>query len=166
MSEAMELTGGCACGALRYRLTGTPLVGHACHCRDCQRTTGSAFAINLWIERERVECTAGRARSFLLSGGSGKPHEVFFCEACGTTVWSRYDSVPGLSLFVRAGTLDEPGAVEPDVHIFTAAKLPWLKLPDGALVFEKMYEVRRVWPAEKYARLRANIARHAAPAGA
>jgi len=89
---------------------------------------------------------------------------VFFCGECGTTVWSRYHAVPGQSLFVRAGTLDDPGAVRPDVHIFTGTKLPWLVLPDGARAFEKMYEVKSVWPAEKYARLRANVARYAEPA--
>jgi len=166
MTEDSQPTGGCACGALRYRLTRTPLVVHACHCRDCQRITGSAFVINVWIERECVECTAGQPRAFLLAGGSGKPHEVFFCGACGTTVWSRYHSVPGHSLFVRAGTLDDPCAAEPDVHIFTATKLSWVKLPDGVPAFEKMYVVRDVWPPERYARLRANIARHATPAGA
>ena len=161
----MDLTGSCACAAVRYQLTGPPLVVHACHCRDCQRITGSAFVINVWIEGERVVSTADRPRSCLLTGGSGEPHEVFFCGECGTTVWSRYHSVPGCSLFVRAGTLDDPRAVQPDVHIFTASKLPWVKLPDGVRAFEKGYELRQVWPAESYARLRANIARQAAPTG-
>src|SRR5262245_47470233 len=87
MSDSRDLTGGCACGALRYRLAGTPLVVHACHCRDCQRITGSAFVVNVWIEGELVERLAGRPRSFALKGGGGKPHEVFFCGECGTTVW-------------------------------------------------------------------------------
>lgn len=162
MSALAGATGGCACGALRHRLTDAPLVVHACHCRDCQRLTGSAFAINLWIERECVELLTGRPRSFLLTGGSGKPHEVFFCGDCGTTVWSRYHAVPGHTLFVRGGALDDPAAVEPDVHIYLASKLPWLRLPDGALGFEEMYAPKDVWPAEEYARLRANIERHAA----
>jgi glutathione-dependent formaldehyde-activating enzyme len=67
-----------------------------------------------------------------LKGGSGHMHEVFFCGTCGVYVWSRYHGAPGDALFVRAGTLDNPDAVTPDVHIFTRSKLPWLNLPAGA----------------------------------
>src|SRR6266851_2453742 len=78
------LAGGCACGAIRYKLGAPPLIVHACHCHDCQRITGSAFVINLWIEREFVE--AGVApNSFRLTAGTGKPHEVFFCEKWALT---------------------------------------------------------------------------------
>jgi len=76
-------------------------------------------------------------------------------------VWSRYHSVPGHSLFVRVGALDDPRAFEPDIHIHTAWKLPWVRLPEAACSFEGMYDVKSVWPAEKYARLRADIAKHA-----
>jgi hypothetical protein len=51
----MSLEGGCSCGAIRYELTNTPLIVHACHCRDCQRITGSGFVINIWIEKRFVE---------------------------------------------------------------------------------------------------------------
>ncbi len=51
----MNLEGGCSCGAIRYKLTNTPLIVHACHCRDCQRVTGSGFVINIWIEKRFVE---------------------------------------------------------------------------------------------------------------
>lgn len=160
-----SLEGGCACGASRYRLAGAPLIAHACHCRDCRRITGSAFVVNLWIEEELVECVRGRPGSARLAGGSGALHEVFFCEACGTTLWSRYDAVPGHSLFVRAGTLDDPSAVEPDVHIFTGSKLPWLPLPAGVPAFRRMYELKDLWPPEMLARLRSDVARHGVAAG-
>src|SRR5438445_458698 len=104
------LTGGCACGAIRYKLAEKPLIVHACHCRDCQRITGSAFVINLWIEKKFVEPGAAQPNSFKLKGGSGHTHEVFFCGTCGVYVWSRYHGAPGDALFVRAGTLDNPDA--------------------------------------------------------
>ena len=151
----MNLQGGCACGAIRYRLTAAPLVVHACHCRDCQRLTGSAFVANMWIEEQLVEVTGSEPRSHRLTGGSGKPHDVFFCSSCGTYVWSRYHGAPGQSLFVRAGTLDDPAAVRPDVHIFTRSKVPWLPLPDDARVFEAFYTLNEVWSAESRARLKA-----------
>ena len=149
----MPIEGGCACGAIRYKLTNTPLVVHACHCRDCQRLSGTAFATNIWIERKFVEPGPTAPASYRLAGGSGQPHDVFFCARCGTTVWSGYHPVPW-ALFVRAGTLDAPDAVKPDLHIFTRTKVPWLQLPVGAQAFDSFYKLDEVWPAESLERRR------------
>src|SRR5207244_4635365 len=124
---AMNLEGGCACRNIRYALSNSPLIVHACHCRDCQRLTGGPFVINIWIEAQFVEPSPVLPKSFRLTAGTGKPHDVYFCESCGTTLWSRYHIVPGDCLFVRAGTLDTPEAVKPDGHIYTRSKLPWLR---------------------------------------
>lgn len=155
------MEGGCACGAIRYKLTNGPLIVHACHCRDCQRITGSAFVINLWIERKFVETGPVVPKSFRLVGGSGNPHDVFFCDQCGTYLWSRYHGAPGDPLFVRAGTLDHPEAVEPDVHIFTRSKLAWLNLPADARAYKSFYKIDEVWPAASKERLRRNRAEKA-----
>ena len=161
--RATMSTGGCACGAIRYELTATPLVVHACHCRDCQRLSGSAFVVNLWIEPEHVKAQGPEPESFRMKGGSGRAHEVFFCSACGTYLWSRY-GISGRALFVRAGTLDDPGTVTPDVHLFTRSKVPWLALPRGVRAFETFYRIADVWSAESQARLRRMRARRAAGA--
>ena len=153
----MNLEGGCACGAIRYELTESPLIVHACHCRDCQKLTGSAFVINIWIERRFVKATGASPKSFSLTAGSGRDHEVFFCERCGTYVWSCYAIVAGECLFVRAGTLDDPKAVTPDVHIFTRSKLPWVTLPAGARTFSSIYKIDEVWPAASRERLKKSI---------
>ncbi len=152
----MKLEGGCACGAVRYALTAPPLIVHACHCPDCQRITGGAFVINVWIESRHVEGDRTKLKSYTLKAGSGKKHQVFFCPTCGTYLWSRYGIVPSDCLFVRAGTLDTPSAVKPDVHIFTRSKVPWLKLPDDARKFEAAYQLAKVWPADKLERLNRN----------
>ena len=157
----MNLEGGCSCRAIRYKLTTTPLIVHACHCRDCQRITGGPFVINMWIESRYVGAGSAKPRSFTLKGGTGKLHEVFFCGTCGTYVWSRYHIVPTDCLFVRAGTLDNPAAVKPDVHIFTRTKLPWLSLPKDALAFESIYQLKDVWSAESLERLNRNTIRKA-----
>ncbi len=158
--------GGCACRAVRYRLTEEPLIVHACHCRDCQVLTGSAFVINLWIERRYVERSGAEPRSATLRAGSGQAHDVLFCDACSTTLWSRYHAPPGDTLFVRAGTLDDPAEVQPDVHIFTRSKLPWVALPEGARAFPAMYsDFAAVWPAERLARFRQHVAEHKASQG-
>src|SRR5690348_2395875 len=141
----MNLEGGCACRAIRYTLTNTPLIVHACHCRDCQRLTGGPFVINVWIENEFVASGSAAPKSVHLAGGSGKGHDLFFCGDCGTTLWSRYHIVPGDALFVRAGTLDNPEAVTPDVHIYTRSKLPWLQLPEGVRAFASSYKLAEIW---------------------
>jgi hypothetical protein len=148
------LEGGCSCGAVRYRLGATPLIVHACHCRECQRLTGSAFVINLWIERTHVDVTRGTPVSIRLKGASGKPHDVFHCADCATQLWSRYH-VAGTALFVRGGTLDDPSAVRPDVHIYTRTKVPWLELPAGVPAFKAYYKRDQVWSAESKQRFKA-----------
>lgn len=154
----MSLAGRCSCGEIRYELTKEPMIVHACHCRDCQRVTGSAFVINMWIENKFVKKSGGDPKSFMLKGGTGANHEVFFCAKCGTYVWSKYYGARGYALFVRAGTLENPDAVKPDVHIFTRSKLPWLTLPAGAPAFETFYSLDKVWRPESLERLQKLIA--------
>jgi len=154
----MTLKGRCSCSAIRYELTESPLIVHACHCRDCQRITGSAFVVNMWIEKKFVRASGADPKAYRLEGGSGKRHDVFFCDTCGTYLWSRYHIVSSDCLFVRAGTLENPGAVTPDVHIFTRTKVPWLTLPKGVRAFESIYRIDDVWPAESRERLRRNAA--------
>jgi hypothetical protein len=115
--------------------------------------------INIWIEKRFVEASGATPKSITLSGGTGKDHEAFFCANCGTYVWSRYAVAPGgEALFVRTGTLDNPAAVKPDVHLFTRSKLPWIKLPEDAIAFETAYKIDDVWPAASKERARLNLA--------
>ena len=86
MSEQRD--GGCACGAVRYRLTSAPMFTHCCHCRDCQRQTGSAFAVNALIEADRVVVQVGAPEPYILPTDSGEPHRVHRCPECRTTLWS------------------------------------------------------------------------------
>src|SRR5260370_38995027 len=115
----MNLEGGCSCAAIRYKLTTDPMIVHACHCRDCQRVTGSGFVINIWIEREFVEKSGATPKSFPLKGGTGQDHDVFFSANCGTYQWSRYHIAPAVRPFVRPGPLDIPNAANPALHTFT-----------------------------------------------
>ena len=99
--KARALEGGCACGAHRYALTATPLIVHACHCRDCQRLSGGAFALNIWIERGAVEADASKLHSMRVPAGSGKPQEIFRCTECGTALWSKYHAAPADTVLLR-----------------------------------------------------------------
>ena len=121
MPEA--LTGRCACGEVRYRLASEPIFTHCCHCLDCQRQTGSGFAVNAIIETDRVEILSGTPEAIRVPTDSGYPHDIYRCPTCKTAVWSDY--AMGYVLFVRVGTLDDPSRITPDVHIYTRSKLPW-----------------------------------------
>ena len=112
MSETY--TGGCACGAVRYRLKTAPMIVHCCHCRDCQRQTGGAFAVNALIETDRIEMLGDSPVAISMPTDSGRPHRVFRCPACGTAVWSEYGGLSKLR-FVRVGTLDNPSALPPEL---------------------------------------------------
>jgi hypothetical protein len=150
----MALEGGCACGKVRYRLTSAPMFVHACHCRDCQRQTGGPFAINALIETDRIEMLGDAPRPVSMPTDSGRPHDIHRCPDCAVAVWSDYGRRPGLR-FVRVTTLDDPTEIEPDVHIFTRSKLPWLELPAGAAAFEVYYDMKTQWPAASLDRRRA-----------
>jgi hypothetical protein len=147
------LEGGCSCGVVRYRVTGDPLFVHCCHCLNCQRQTGSAFVVNVLIETDRVEITKGEPQSVEAPRDDGSTQEIVRCPECQVALYSHY-SYPAVA-FVRAGTLDEPASVSPDVHIFTRSKLPWVTLPDGVPSFDVYYDTEALWPAESFDRLRA-----------
>jgi hypothetical protein len=149
--------GGCACGALRYRLASEPMFVHCCHCLNCQRQTGSAFVVNLLIETDGVEVLAGTAQPVDAPRDDGSVQTIFRCPACQVAVFSQYGR-PEVR-FVRAGTLDEPTGVRPDVHIFTRSKVGWVTLPDDTPAFEAYYDEKALWPQESLRRLEAVLRR-------
>jgi hypothetical protein len=151
---ANDLEGGCACGAVRYRLGSAPMFVHCCHCRDCQRQTGSAFVINALIETDRITVLSGDPEPVGVPTDSGRPHHIHRCRVCRTALWSDYGGRPALR-FVRVGTLDDPAALPPDVHIFTRSKLPWVHLPEAVPAFEVYYDTKLLWPAASLERRRA-----------
>jgi hypothetical protein len=151
---AQTIEGCCTCGGLRYRLASKPMFVHCCHCRDCQRQTGSAFVLNALIETSRVERLSGETRAIAAPTESGAPHQIHRCASCGTAAWSHYGGLQALS-FVRVGTLEEPAALPPDVHIYTRSKLPWVALPAEVPAFPAYYDSKALWPPESLARRKA-----------
>ena len=148
-----RLEGGCSCGAVRYRLASDPMFVHCCHCLNCQRQTGSAFVINLLVETDRVELLAGAPQAVDAPRDDGSVQRIYRCPSCQVAVFSEY-GWPELT-FVRAGTLDDPSQVAPDIHIFTRSKLPWVTLPDGVPAVEVYYDSRELWPPASLERLAA-----------
>lgn len=146
--------GGCTCRAVRYRLVSRPLFVNCCHCRWCQRETGSAFALNAMIEAERVQLLQGAPEIVRTPSLSGKGQKIARCPQCRVALWSHYSGAGERVSFVRVGTLDTPDALPPDIHIFTASRQPWVQLPPQVPAMDAYYDRRAHWPAESLARWR------------
>ena len=150
MTETFE--GGCTCRAVRYRMESRPMFVHCCHCRWCQRESGSAFALNALIEADRVTLLSGKPELVETPSNSGKGQKILRCPACRVAVWSHYAGGGLKAAFVRVGTLDEPDRFPPDIHIFTESKQPWVVIPPGARAVPEYYKSAEEWPAESLAR--------------
>jgi len=112
--------------------------------------------INLLIEADRVELAAGAPEAVEVPRDDGSRQKIYRCPDCQVAVFSDYGR-PEV-LFVRAGTLDDPGAVRPDVHIFTRSKVGWVTLPESTPAFEVYYDRHELWPAASLERLEAVLA--------
>ena len=157
-----SLEGHCTCGAIRYRMTRRPLCVHCCHCRWCQRETGTAFALNAMIEADNVELLAGTPEIIDTPSLSGRGQKISRCPTCKVAVWSNYAGGGDAVRFVRVGTLDEPDRLPPDLHIFTQSKQPWVRLPEGVPAFDEYYDADLYWSAQSLERRQALRAKRAA----
>ncbi len=157
MSDAPWGTGRCGCGAVRYTLKSAPFWTHCCHCTECQRLTGTAFALNAMIESDRVTLT-GATEETPVETPSGAGQVITRCATCKTPLWTVYGRSKGV-IFIRGGTLDQQGQIAPDIHIFTQSKQPWVAVPDGARQVPGFYDYDEVWPEDALARRRAALAR-------
>lgn len=152
---SFSLEGGCTCRAVRYRMTSKPLFVNCCHCRWCQRETGSAFAINAMIEADRVVLDKGEPEVIHTPSNSGKGQKITRCTTCRIALWSNYAGAGDKVRFVRVGTLDDADRCPPDIHIFTSSKQRWVVLPPGVPAVAEYYDRNEHWPAESLARRRA-----------
>ncbi|MBS0326586.1 MAG: GFA family protein [Proteobacteria bacterium] len=149
------IEGGCDCRAVRYRMESAPLFVHCCHCRWCQRESGSSYALNALIESDRVT-DLGRAPGLIdTPSASGRGQTVARCPVCRVALWSHYAGAGPLIKFVRVGTLDDPDALPPDIHIFTATKQPWIVLPVETPAVPAYYDRDEHWPKASLERRRA-----------
>lgn len=148
------LDGGCTCGGVRYRMTAPPLFVHCCHCRWCQRETGSSFALNALIEPAHLKLLQGTVDVVPTPSASGRGQKYTRCPRCRIALWSNYAGAGDAVCFVRVGTLDTPDRLPPDLHIFTMSKQPWVVLPPGAPAVTEYYDRKDHWPAASLARWR------------
>lgn len=157
--SAFPREGGCDCRLVRYRIEAKPLFVHCCHCRWCQRETGASFALNAMIEADLVTDLGSSPELIDTPTASGNGQRIARCPACRIAVWSNYSSAGPLIRFVRVGTLDDPDALPPDIHIFTSSKQPWVMLPEGMPSVPEYYDREKYWPAESLVRRAALLPR-------
>jgi len=126
----LPLTGGCLCGGVRYEVT-EPLVSAGyCHCKRCQRRTGSAASVSAGIAPGSLRILSGDdlIRSFEPPDGFAK----VFCSACGSSLWSRHPEDPDV-ISIRLGTFDADPGIRPAYRQFVAYAAPWEPIPDDGL---------------------------------
>jgi len=150
-----QADGGCACGKVRFRMHRAPLFVHCCHCRWCQRETGTSFALNAIIESDEIELLQGEPERVEIPSESGKGQTILRCSKCQIAVWSHYAGAGDKLSMVRVGTLDQVDLLQPDVHIYTDSKQPWVIIPDGVPAFGQYYDPREEWPAQSLERYQA-----------
>ncbi len=151
----MTYHGHCTCGEIAYQMDDRPLFVHCCHCRWCQRETGSAFILNALIEATRVRLTRGTPETVALPTFSGQVQRVSRCPTCQVALWSVYPGAGPAFMFLRVSTLEQADDFPPDIHIFTATKQPWVILPEGPPVVAEYYDRADHWPGESLARRQA-----------
>ena len=126
----MHVAGGCFCGQVRYVFDGTPLSQGLCHCPDCKKVTGSAFAAYFTVHRDDLRMTGSLARTFGTSG-RGTETQRNFCPSCGTTVFGGGPGGEAINLY--AGTFDDPALFAPETAIYVDARVAWAHLAPGTV---------------------------------
>jgi hypothetical protein len=151
----LPITGGCQCGAVRYEIAAAPLTLYACHCSDCQRQTGSAFALSLMVARAAVRVTNGEPAVWERPGShtsSGTPAACLFCAACGARLYHLPSRNQAMAV-VKPGTLDDTSWLKPVGHIWTRSAQPWVIFEEGTLRYEgqppDLAALNKAWQAQQ-----------------
>ena len=135
MAISVPVTGGCACGAIRYECTAEPLFTWKCHCRDCQRSTGGGAAVNVAFSKSDGQFTKGAPKEHASAGTTGQQTHRGFCAECGSPISARADLIPDIR-GISAASLDDPSQIELVAHIWTASAQPWDELSARLPQFE------------------------------
>lgn len=129
-------TGGCACGAIRYSMSGEPLFSNHCQCRDCQRESGTGHGSYMTFARQDVTVN-GNAAHWDMTGDSGNVKTRAFCSICGLPVYMTFAAHPDI-FTIRAATLDEPARFAPQVVTYAARAQGWDHLDPNLPRFDAM----------------------------
>jgi hypothetical protein len=131
-----EIRGGCLCGSVKYAATAEPVMVVVCHCKHCQKQSGTAFALNVAVPKSAVTID-GQLKAYKDTGDSGQVHERRFCPECGSGILDWINVAPDLYI-IKAGTLDDTSWLHPKLHIYAMGRQQWVSIPDDAQKFPKM----------------------------
>jgi hypothetical protein len=127
----LPLTGGCPCGAIRYQIASFPLLLYTCNCTNCQRISGSAFALNMPVLARDFHLEQGEPKGWHHTSPTGVAVISWFCAECGGRLYG--DRAGRAEIInVRAGTLDDTTWLVPVMHMFMKSAQPWVLPADGA----------------------------------
>ena len=119
-----KLTGSCLCGTIRYTISAPVAELRACHCRNCQKTSGAAGSVNAAIKSADFRLVQGKPKRYTAVADSGRTLNRYFCGDCGSPIYSQREQTPE-NMVVRAGTFDNAGDMKITHHIWTKSKRPW-----------------------------------------
>ena len=131
-----KISGSCLCGAIKYSCAAPAAMTAMCHCKNCQKQSGSAFSINLAVPKDALQFTSGTPKTYEDKGESGMPVYRHFCANCGSPIYSGVAAMPQLA-FLKAGTLDDTSWVKPAVDVWCNSAQSWVPHPDGVPKFAK-----------------------------
>lgn len=146
MSSASVLppySGHCLCGQIRFRLNAEPLTLYACHCTDCQRRSGGALLLSMWVQRASLEVLDGTPTLVSSIAADGRERKNQVCAACQVRLWSEPIHRPTLAI-LRPGLLEQAKSFEPVAHQYVRSALPWFVFPADV----RRYETAPDDPAE------------------
>jgi len=133
---AFSKMGGCQCGAIRYEISAPPITVYTCHCTECQRQSGSAFAMAAVIPGAHFHITRGSPARFTRNTGAGRTMECWFCADCGTRLYHQPGGASYPNRNLKPGTLDDTSWLAPSIHFWTRSAQPWVQIPAGATRYE------------------------------
>ncbi|MGI9323851.1 MAG: GFA family protein [Pseudomonadales bacterium] len=119
-----QITGSCQCGSVRYLVSSAAHRLNVCHCRDCQKQSGSAFGLSLIIEPGAFTLKSGELKEFRYQTDSGREKTCAFCPLCGVRIYNATSALVAL----KAGTLDDTTWLQPVAHYWTKSKQPWVAI--------------------------------------
>jgi hypothetical protein len=131
-----RLDGGCLCGAVRYSCSGEAMITAVCHCKHCQKQTGTSFSIIVAVPNDSFRVAGEALAVFNDLGDSGKPVLRHFCRNCGSPLFTKAE-VAADRVFIKAGTLDDATWLKPQANIWCQSAQPWVALDDRIPKFDK-----------------------------
>jgi hypothetical protein len=131
-----KFEGGCCCGKVRYSAEAEPIFSGICHCKSCQKTTGTSYSVVVAIPAPALTMT-GETRTYDSKGDTGQATHSTFCPSCGSPVTGTADVMQGV-VMIRAGTLDDCSSLKPTMEIYCDSKMPWVSLGGDLKSFPKM----------------------------